>query len=655
MCVVVMLGRLLRLLVMAGLCATQAASALQFEWAAPLPHRQSWRSLAAGNGMVVGLTEGFGGRSIYASPDGKQWRPVTSPTNVAFQKVVFSGNQFIAVGPNSTVISSKDGIDWKIRHTDTAGHFLFDIASGNGVHVAIGHGPFAIVSSDLVTWSNGTGLGTGYVLRAVEFGNGRFVALGEYGSLFTSTDGAAWSRVPWPVDLADGYSLEFNNGVFLIPDGNGIGASTDGVHWTVKPNSLGLAPFAHANGFLGVNSSGVYQSSNGSDWSLILAFDQSESGMNNRITCSAVLNGSTILGGDQGLMYVSPDMVNWERLLKRVDYGDSKIAYGNGVYVRHGGATGLCISSNGSDWQRIESAPGLKAAAFGNGFWIGLDHAGNAVISSNAKSWESLPLPATAGERIEFADGRFVAEAQGGILTSMDGRNWQFVSIADGLVRLIGRTSGIWAGSSKNGPVTSADGVIWTIHPLQEMGAAVYAAGNGRFIGLVGAGMGPGFVKLSTDGFTWTSMRLTSGTTHPEQSLTFGGGMFVMTDNHGDVFQSEDGVNWVGARQAEQVFTSAVYGNSEWLVCGGDSILRSNARVQSPRVLKLQLALQDANAWSLWVAGNAGETLQIESTADLNGPWLGLQKITIPQSGQALVPTEISTPNRFFRATVVAP
>src|SRR5215212_372433 len=130
-----MFGRLLSLLVTAGVCATHAA-ALQWEWTTPLPHRQSWRSLAAGNGQIVGLTDGYGGRSIYTWVNCTNWVPVAAPTNFIPGKVIFHDGQFIAVGYRSTVITSEDGIDWKLRYSDPAGFTFSSIAAGSGTYVA---------------------------------------------------------------------------------------------------------------------------------------------------------------------------------------------------------------------------------------------------------------------------------------------------------------------------------------------------------------------------------------------------------------------------------------------------------------------------------------------------------------------------------------
>jgi hypothetical protein len=422
------------------------------------------------------------------------------------------------------------------------------------------------------------------------------------------------------------------------------------MNWTVVSaasfSKLAVIP----NAVLGLGGTTVSQTPTGSSWQSLLTI-QAPAGIH--LTCAAQLNGLTIVGGDNGILYTSSDNSNWQRAVKDVDYSNPSIAYGDGIFARYGSLPCVQISTDGSDWQKISGTPSLRTLTFGNGLWVGIDSTGAAAISVNAKSWETIPLPAPGGNRIIFADGRFVAEAAGGILTSEDGRNWQFINIPTAqTLTLIGYANGHWAAALDGSrPATSDNGLDWTVHPAQAaLHGMVFAAGADRFLAIGGGGMGYGFAAWSVDGVNWQEQPLASGTTYFAQSLTFGNGEFVLTDSYGGVFESADGINWVGARQAPQIFTGAAYGNGNWLIAGGDSILKSSTRLQSKSVVRLELMPQNFNTWALSVKGPAGEKFSIEATAALGAAWAPVQSVTISASGEAIVPLDINPGARFFRA-----
>lgn len=656
-----MSGRLLlSLLAWAGIIAAQGAPELHWEWASPLPHRQSWVDMAAGNGKFVGITDGYGGRSIYASANGTNWQSVAGPTNVILQRIVFAEGQFIAVGDRATIMTSTDGTDWILRRTDTAGWRLFDVAAGNGSTVAVGYAGLGFVSTDLKKWTQLEAFGRANSMVAVKYGSGKFVAIGQGGQLWISTDGQAWQSLLWPlglppVGLSDyAAGLEFNNGIFILSVGGITAASTDGVRWTLGAAVNMSRVVAAANCFLGLAGTTLYHTPNCSTWQPILNVE-APAGV--RLTCAASLDGVTIVAGDEGRLYRSTDLSNWERVVKDVDYSHPKIAFGNGLFVRFGTAPGVEVSENGNEWQAIKEAPALRDLTFGNDLWVGIDTNGTAAISSTGKAWESVELPTAAGERIGFANGRFVAEATGGVLTSVDGYTWQYIALPGAVtVRLIGNAAGRWAVAlDGQRPATSEDGLTWTVHPAQaSLRGKVFAAGNGRFLGLGGAGMGFGFMIWSEDGVTWTERSSTTGTTFTEQSLTFADGTFLLTDSGGGVYTSVDGENWNGGRQAAQVFTGAAFANGEWLVAGGDSILRSTKPIQIRSVVQLKWRLADGQ-WSLALNGPPGTSYLIEGSSELGGEWNAVQHVNIPLSGEAILSTSVTGTNRFFRAAAVIP
>jgi hypothetical protein len=264
-------------------------------------------------------------------------------------------------------------------------------------------------------------------------------------------------------------------------------------------------------------------------------------------------------------------------------------------------------------------------------------------------------LPSHANGQIIFGNGAFVIATDGGVMLSSNGMKWEVKQIPSiNSVRLIGFENNIFAARGDAfQPLTSSDGLTWQIHDAQpEANAQFFAAGNGRFIGIGGGGMGSGSVSWSVDGAHWQRQPLMSGSTYVYTGLEFGGGSFVMLDNAGGIFSSADGITWTGSRQAPQTFTGAAYGNGVWLVVGGDSILRSSQTMAAKSVVTLQLTRTDSSTWSVIVNGSAGERWQIQSTSGFNTDWTLLQTVEIPIAGKISVPLSLNQSMGLFRAVI---
>src|SRR5688572_29573397 len=232
-----MFVRLLSLAIAVTAVCSQAAVPSHWEWIAPQPHRQNWIDITSGPAGFVGLTEGYGDRSIYFSPDGENWQLAQTPTTAAIRRVVYLNGKYLALGDSATILSSTDGIDWQIRHTSPTSGWLFDAAYGNGMHVAVGYNSIAYYSKDLKTWSPLT-FTAGYSLLNVEFGNGFFLAVANIGKAYKSFDGRVWNEIEWPSGVGAGdwstyeAGLAFNNGKFILSMSGGTASSADGMNWS---------------------------------------------------------------------------------------------------------------------------------------------------------------------------------------------------------------------------------------------------------------------------------------------------------------------------------------------------------------------------------------------------------------------------------------
>ena len=106
--------------------------------------------------------------------------------------ILWTGDRFLAVGKDGTIITSTNGLGWTSSGPG-GGKNLKGIAYGNGVYVAVGNDARVFTSSDGRNWQRRI-LEPQRNFEDITFGGGRFLAVGENGALFTSDDGTNWLR-----------------------------------------------------------------------------------------------------------------------------------------------------------------------------------------------------------------------------------------------------------------------------------------------------------------------------------------------------------------------------------------------------------------------------------------------------------------------------
>ena len=188
-----------------------------------------------------GFSKDKQGGHILVSADGREWREVYSaPFRV--NPVVFSGEQFIAGGPDRTLLFSTDGEKWEKGAQVAVDGFpgwamwFRNGAFGNGTFVFMGEGGakkdfyWCIASPNGKTASFRKDLPQ---LRSLAFGNGVFVAVGNE-VIVTSSDGKVWVKQALAGDKLDW--ILFTGKEFLCGGGKTTLASADGKSW--QPHSL---------------------------------------------------------------------------------------------------------------------------------------------------------------------------------------------------------------------------------------------------------------------------------------------------------------------------------------------------------------------------------------------------------------------------------
>lgn len=160
--------------------------------------------------------------------------------------------------------------------------------------------------------------------------------------------------------------------------------------------------------------------------------------------------------------------------------------------------------------------------------------------------------------------------------------------------------------------------------------------------------MGPGMASWSTNGVDWQEKPLQSGTTHMETTLTFGDGRFVLGDSNGGLFESTDGLHWIGEQQVGNRISSVTFAAGKFVAAAGDAILKSGGGLPASATVSMQIQRQDLG-WALAISGSAGQQFQLQAAESLGSRWTSLAVVDIPATGSIIWPVDITGAHRFFK------
>ncbi|UFH52715.1 T9SS type A sorting domain-containing protein [Spirosoma sp. KNUC1025] len=432
------------------------------------PTTNTLNDITYGNSLYVAVGNNS---TILTSPDGTTWtvRYANTPVPVTLRGVTYSGGQFVAVGYGGVVLTSLNGISWTMRQTNS-GAALEDVAYGNGKYVAVGGYPnnHKLISTDGITWTaQAPTYDTNYNLYDITFGNGQFVAVGYNGTVLTSPNAVTWTKRNIGL-LETMLGVVYANNQFITV-GTSIRRSTDGVSWqaTNAPDGQSnLNGVAYGNGRYSVLGNSY----------------------NNSSTAQAL---------------VSTDGVSFTRTEFGNYIGPSDVVFGlNNLFVSVDYYGNIFSSTDGVAWTFRYLGAGYKAVTYGKGRYVAVGQ-GQAAVSTNGLTWtQSSMQTSTAFQDVTCGNGLFVAVGTGGAI------------------------------------YTSTDGVTWTSRVSNTTNTlSGIAYGNGYFVAV---GSGGGNLRRSVDGITWTGSGNTSST--GTGSITFGNGQFVIAGNT-SVMTTLDGLN----------------------------------------------------------------------------------------------------------------
>lgn len=322
--------------------------------------------------------------SVLASP--LVWNIRSAPSSSQLNGVAFGNGLFVAVGSDTTILTSTSGREWTARSagmTAPTGPTLDCAAYGTQYGVggyAIGGGEGALIrsSTDGVHWTNGLStIGIEHI-HGIAYGYGVFVAVGggaqpNTSYILTSSNGVDWTSQKVPTtNTLFGISPAYGNGVcwadklfVAVGDRGTIITSVDGVNWVLRDSGTAAALRAvvfHQGIIVGGDAGTVLRSYGPSD---ALSFPPSAlTSFNIRGLASsgsdlvAVGNYSTT-----GRLQVSTDGLTWPdsssefaQPLNAVAYGaGSFVAVGDGGLIIQSGATNEWTKPTSGYWDELDS------------------------------------------------------------------------------------------------------------------------------------------------------------------------------------------------------------------------------------------------------------------------------------------------------------
>lgn len=227
--------------------------------------------------------------------------------------------------------------------------------------------------------------------------------------------------------------------------------------------------------------------------------------------------------------------------VQRASFFANDITYGNGMFV--------AVGADGPAGQQVHtSVDGIT--------WVP-----RANVPPNGR-WRA----------VVYANDIFVAVGPNyfgtSLMTSDDGINWTARTPANGNHwNYLAYGNGRFVALAENGVMSSPNGITWTAHavPSALNGWHGLAFGNGRFVA-VAERVDSENIMYSDDGMTWhlAPAPAWAATDGHYRGVTYGGGQFLVIASSQNSFLSTDGVNWTrhaGAMPANGGWQYPTYGN----------------------------------------------------------------------------------------------
>ena len=292
---------------------------------------------------------------------GAIWAPQVSGTGNNLNGVHFTSGLYVIVGQAGTVLTSADTLTWTSRTSNTA-NILNGVDFGGGTYLAVGNSGTIIASPDAVTAWNVETSGTSQALNSVVFGNGLFIVCGFDSTILTSPADTTWTPQTSPVAGVNFTSVTFAKGLFVMVGGDGMNngfiiTSPDGITWTLRNNplSIPLTSVSFGGGQFLTTSFGsspnIALSPEGITWSIV-----GDGVPTSNLDTSSFAFDTYLVGGGSGVLFTSPDAINWTEENSQTVEGITGITEGDDIIILV--ANSGDIRTNTITWTALKDADG---------------------------------------------------------------------------------------------------------------------------------------------------------------------------------------------------------------------------------------------------------------------------------------------------------
>lgn len=574
------------------------------------PDGITWTTRSSGGGTgftglaydgtkFIAVASGYGSGTIYTSTDGITWTTGTS-IGTQVQRIDYVGSLWIAHGVAGNIRTSPDGVTWTARTSGTV-NGLFGATWTGTQYVICGNAGTILTSPDGITWTSRTSGTTNGLVTIITAPDGTILAAGVGATVIKSTDGITWSAV--------------GVGVYLGPSSQQL--------WKVYNDGTKV--------FLMGVSTFLYSTDSSATWNPLTNLYSS--------TLYGVAWSSTLglyaAGGNSGLIYTSPDAINWTPRTTPTTQAINDLLFANGLFVAAATAGVILTSPDGITWtSRTSNAAGQlnhilwtgsKFIACGGTLYVTTSPDGitwTLLTASSGVLYHPMTMwaMATNGSRIVLTGTR-------GLIRYSDNNavNWSAGAIY-GLVESQNRI--IYAGGKyviacdNNSISTSTDGLSWrlTKAPTSTIGITdvTYAKELGLYVATSGAA---NLVYTSPDADTWTTRTLPSAV-NTMNKIVWTGSRFIVNNGLYDCAYSTNGITWTGLYGTTSTTNYKVaYSGSTYVVVGGQNgvvgtiITSTDGTTWVPRVSGTTQLINDV-IWSGTQFVAVGNTGYISTSPD---------------------------------------
>lgn len=450
------------------------------------------------------------GKLIY-SKDGLHWKPVDFTTNRVIGQVIWSGDQFVVIGPilkspvldmdSLFVSTSKDGIEWSKKFVNLIYYsHPVDQISFNGENYTIaGYDGYVMNSTDLSYWTVDTIDEYDPISSIVWTGKNYLILTSEKSKIYSSLKGTNWECI----DSVGGRQKTMcwvNNHAFIFQ--YGIDQSANGKNWThclgdgISIGYVYCFNWCHDRFIALCSERKIVFSKDGITWSCSDFNFTNETPyniftgvnyFNNRFTAYTNLGHLyTSQDGNTWLADTSARIRNWNQFVNA-----DTILMANSPY----GILGL--SKNGIDFKEFYFKELTSSLIYANNTILAYSDSAICYSSKDMGiTWEKDTL----NEKISFKKIVWTGNSFGAIgkneyyfYYSIDGFNWSKMNLKS-LTRTYDLKDLIWCGNkfisvTDNGNIySSPNGLVWKEENTYAQAQLLYLANNNQRIVTIGYG-----------------------------------------------------------------------------------------------------------------------------------------------------------------------